>query len=355
MSASLALTLALALISPVTTDFSSTELSPDQSMPAEGSMLRQAVIGHLLARVDALSPDDQLELYLGQFPSETRRSFTLHGLFFSVDQVAEDPALDRVLPQLENVWLLPSLRGEIPMAARLIETKVIVARNLHLQSRQPSKANVGLEIERLHETRRRLADEPLFAGRNVIFTASNEKLPDGRPAFGRDASRHALENQAAELFASVPERNELDAFQFDWLLRRAPKVTLVFEGHSDGDALQLPHGALEAGRLAELLAARSAELPAPILVLDTCYGHDFARRLISELAQLGGEAARPLIVIPEEFGLPRIKEVFGAGLLRGVLYGTPSAPTTAGSVLRSFDRRLSLYAAEGQNRMMHVG
>ncbi|MEO1370319.1 MAG: hypothetical protein AAFX50_24315, partial [Acidobacteriota bacterium] len=317
--------------------------------------LRAAVIHHLVDRVDRLDAEEQIALYLGAFPSRNRRSFQLHGLRFSVGDVASDPALAEVLPTIDNAWLTASLAGEIPMAARLMETKVIVARNLHLRGRAATEASVRREIERLLEARRRLESTPLFAGRNVIFAASPETLPDGRRAFGRTASRRVVENQAAELFRLLPGASDLDGRQFEWMLRRAPEVTLVFEGHSDGDSLELASGALDAGRLAALLARRPADLPAPILVLDTCYGHDFARRLIAALAREGGDAARPLVVVPEEYGLPQIKEVFGAGLLRGELYGTAARPATVGSVLNSWTRRLTLYGADAENRPMHVG
>ncbi|MEM1181573.1 MAG: hypothetical protein AAGM22_24735 [Acidobacteriota bacterium] len=349
MSVSCALALALTLTG------AGVEKPAADPLAASEPALRRAVIYHLIKRVDTLDAEEQVELYLGAFPSKTRRSFQLHNLKFSVGDVAADPALADILPQIENVWLTPSLVGEIPMAARLMETKVIVARNLHLRGLRATAATVKVEIDRLLETRSRLESTPLFAGRNVVFAASPETLPDGRLAFGRDASRHVLENQAAELYRLLPGASDLDARQFNWLVRRAPEVTFVFEGHSDGTSLELPQGTLSAERLANLLARRAADLPAPILVLDTCYGHDFARKLLAALHKEGGDAARPLVVVPEEFGLPRIREVFGAGLLRGELYGTAERPATAGSVLRSWTRRMTLYAGDADNRPMHVG
>ncbi|MDA8018593.1 MAG: hypothetical protein MPN21_14225 [Thermoanaerobaculia bacterium] len=319
----------------------------------------------LADQVDRMPIDEQLEEYFGARPATDRRGVVRGGSgAYSLTRLQRDPAIRRHFEAIEASWLLRS-NGSVPatehpgnpLARDLVETKVIVARNLFLRGvGEISAGTVTAEMDRLRSNRRRLAATPLFRGRTVVYAASADRLSDGRPTFGGLADRVAVERDAERFYFFRGDERQSpagEAASLENLLRSRARLTFVFEGHGRDKALKLDRS-LRVGRLASLLASRPAHLPSPILILDACRAHDFARNLLAELARRGTDAAPPVIIVPDEYGQNLIKDVFGGRFLRRDLEaGDPAS--TIGTALQSQSRRLSVYAPDDHDVPMQIG
>jgi len=306
-----------------------------------------AAVESLVQHVEELSPKQQLELYLGASTLRDERA-ARHDVF-SVERIQDDPALQRTFAAINTRWLIEK-GAKVPTARRLVEEKVMVARNLFFQGLEPSAINVASEIRRIRSMRGQLAATPLIEGRTVVFAASDDKLRDGRPIFGRPATRRFLSSRAERFVFLQDDGPELTRW-----LRETPDLTFAFEGHGNGKAIKLG-GPFKAEHLAEILAQRPADFPAPIIILDTCFAHDFARRVAQALERKHSHAAMPILIVPDEIGQKQLKQVFAASFLRlDVSSGVSAAGAlTLDSLITSPTRRITVYAPDTRNVLAQI-
>lgn len=257
---------------------------------------RQAAGELQLRRVLRLSPDDQLLMYLpprdGASGQEGGEAFDRAG---ELRRLRQDPALAR-FAEVDPAWIAQSA-GPFTSAEALIEAKVIVTRALAGRGLEPRADTVARVWGQLAEERARLAGLPLFAGRRVVVAAGKDGRGDG-PTFGKDSTLAALRRQdpaSLELLRSG-ERGVTAALAK--AIAAGGDLTLVLETHGRPDALEFG-GALSAEELAAMFAARPAGGTA-IVIVNACFGHDFARAFGRRLARRG--VAAPILIVPEEYG-----------------------------------------------------
>ena len=309
-----------------------------------------------------MSKSEQLSEYFGATPSAARSGALRRASgAYSLSRLGSDPAL-RLFDDIEAFRLVRSAApradgAPVPSAETLVEAKIIVARNLYLRGEeQVTSVLVEEELDRLHRFRSLYSETLLFRGRSVVFAASDDTLRDGRHQFGRPANRVMLARDAARFYffrGSERETPVGDEADMEDLLRHQDRLTFVFEGHGRDNALKLPR-ALRVRRLASLLSSRRADLAPPIVIIDACRAHDFARKLLAEMQHRGTEAALPVVIVPDEYGQSLIKDVFGGAFLRRHL-APGNGGSTIGTALRSRSRRLSVYAPDDHGVPMQIG
>lgn len=311
-------------------------------------------------RMARMSSEEQLREYFDAGPTVRGRSRQTRNVY-SLDRFLSDPALRHHFEGIDVRWLDPAssldLAGvESPrlLLWSLIELKVMVARNLYLRDHAPTEAAVRHEVREVLDTRRRFADLSLYAGRSVIYAASDDTLDDGRNHFGRLANRAVMERDAARFHFFRGDEAPASGVGFEELFRTERDLTFVFEGHGREKALKFD-GKLTARRLARLLAERPAHFPAAVVILDACRAHDFARHLFDELAELPDRGPLPVVVVPEEYGQSVLKDVFGGRFLRQELRAADGAGASVGSALRARSVRLSVYVPDAGDRPMQIG
>ncbi|MCG8454972.1 MAG: hypothetical protein MI919_01740 [Holophagales bacterium] len=304
-------------------------------------------------RLESLTPKQQLDLYMGAVP---RASEQLAGgrQGFSVERLSRDPALRARFGSIKEAWLLEALPGtEVPSARELVEWKVMVSRNLAFRGVASSRETVLSEVQRIRQARQQHAETQLYADRTVVLAASSDTLRNGDRVFGRKPARYFLEHQARRFVFLQGERSarQSESRLLQSLLRTEPRLTFVFEGHGNTRALKLG-GALTVKRLAKMLADRPADLPAPILIFDTCFAHDYARRMVGVLAQIDSGAKMPILIVPDEMGQSQVRDVYSAGFWRSGM--TSGGESDLGRLLLSSARRLSVYVPSRDNLLRQI-
>lgn len=311
----------------------------------------------LLARLGSMTPEQQLQLYFGSVPEADARRYG--GKAYDFDRLRNDPAFAHHFPAIQDVWLLEWAADAeaLPFARRWIEVKVMVARNLYFRRLEPTLENVREEVARIRKIRRRYGDLPIFGDRTVVFEASPQAMDDGRRAFGRSATLRFLADQSHRLILQQGRlrRAKRGEKSLSDVLRQEPRVTFVFEGHGNSKALN-GRRRLSARRLAAVFAGRPAHYPPPIVILEACYAHDFARRLASSLRRRGAKVM-PIFIVPDEMGQALIKQVFSAGFLRFDVGSANdlSKELTLSTVLGSTAPRMTVYFPDSDHVLRQIG
>lgn len=249
-----------------------------------------------LRRVAGLSAAEQALLYL---PTRLGLRDSAGGEAFERDgqlrRFRRDPALARY-DAVEAAWVA-EVAGPFLSAAALIEAKVILTRGLAVRGLVPSRENVALVWSELAAERARLAGQALFGGRRVVYAAGKDESPDS-PTFGKASTLAALRSQGPASLQLLRSGERGGAAALARAIAAAGELTLVLETHGRPDAVEFG-GTLGAEELAEMFAARPAASPA-IVIVNACFGHDFARAFAARLQRRG--LPLPILIVPEEFG-----------------------------------------------------
>lgn len=251
----------------------------------------------LLRRLTGLSLQQEARLYL---PSRAGMRATEAGgeAFDSEGQVRrflKDPSL-RHLAALDNAWIAAAA-GPFVSAEALLEAKVLTARNLDRRGLAPSPENVAAVWTELAAARAELAGLRLFSGREVVFAVGKENAADG-PTFGKATTVASLRAQGPAHLELLRSGERDATARLARMIAAAGELTLILETHGRADALEFG-GALKADELAAMFAARRQPGRA-IVIVNACFGHDFARAFADRLRSRG--IAAPILIVPEEFG-----------------------------------------------------
>ncbi len=181
-------------------------------------------------------------------------------------------------------------------AESLVEAKVLLTRNLSGRGLAPSRANVALVWAELEAARAELAELRLFAGRNVVLAAGKDERQG--PTFGKTTTLAALREQAPASLQLLRSGERGAGAELARAIAQDGQLTLILETHGRPGALEFS-GALEADELAAMFAGRREKGQA-IVIVNACFGHDFARAFAERLRSRGLPV--PILVVPEEFG-----------------------------------------------------
>lgn len=295
------------------------------SLRSEYRAKARAAAGDIqLRRVAAMSAADQALLYL---PSRAGMRGGADGEAFDpagqLRRFRRDPALAR-FAAVDAAWVA-EIAGPFTSAAALVEAKVILTRGLAAQRLAPSRANAALVWRELEAERGRLAGLKLFGGRHVVFAAGKDES-QGAPTFGKASTLAALRSQgpaSLDLLRSGERGAEASLAR---AIARDGELTLVLETHGRPGALEFG-GALGPDELAAMFAARPAGSPA-IVIVNACFGHDFARAFAERLERRG--LPLPILIVPEEFGQATVIGRQESAFTRELGIGGGVASTLAG-------------------------
>jgi len=275
-----------------------------------------------LHRVSRLSLDEQLGLLLGQGTGSASSGKARKARTAALRGLSKDPALRENFARIEDSWLAdfssrrPSPGPLYATATGFVELKVLIARNLFFSHQRVTRESVGAELELLLRLRDRYGDAQIFAGREVVFVASSQRAPKSDHAvFGSRRVIRRLDATAAALSAyggaasdRTPVRQVLSE------VGERERLTFLFSGHGRSKALKYK-GGISVRELADSLSRLRAQgatgSQPPIVVVLSCYGHDFARNLLDRLDRLDPSVPKPILVTAEEFGQPWVKSVYG--------------------------------------------
>jgi len=299
---------------------------------------RQAAQENVLRRLAPLTLLDEVKLYL---PSrEGMRDTAAGSAAFDRDgqvrRFLRDRSL-RSLGQLENAWIAAAA-GPFASAEALVEAKVLTARNLDRAGLAPSEQNVLRVWRELEAARGTLAGLQLFAGRQVVFAAGQDGRGEG-PTFGKPSTLAAIAAQAPASLELLRSGAGASAGLARAIAAAGP-LTLVLESHGRADAIQFA-GKLGAAELAAMFAARRSAEPA-IVIVNACFGHDFARAFADQLTRLGVEL--PVLIVPEEFGQATVIGRQESTFTRDELGLGRSEATRLGQLWAGLHRETAVYA-----------
>lgn len=295
------------------------------SLRAEYRGKARQVAGDIqLRRVASMSKDDQILLYL---PSRHGMRGQDGGAFDPAGQLRRfrrDPGL-ALFDQVDLAWI-SEIAGPFVSAEALVEAKVIVTRALagrHLAAR---RENVALVWGELSAERTRLAERRLFSGRRVVFAAGKDDRA-GEPTFGKESTVAALQRQRPASLEVLRSGERSATAALARAISREGDLTLLLETHGRPDALEFG-GALGADELAAMFASRPSGGQA-IVIVNACFGHDFARAFAARLEKRGVPV--PILIVPEEFGQATLIGRQENEFTRGELgLGSPDASTLSG-------------------------
>lgn len=298
----------------------------------------------MLRRLAGLSPEAEARLYL---PGREGMRATAAGrqAFDSAGQIRrflEDPSL-RHLAALDNAWIAAA-GGPFLSAEALLEAKVLTARNLHSRGLAPSRDNVAAVWTGIAAARRALADLTLFGGRQVVFAAGKEGPADG-PTFGKATTVAALRAQEPAGLELLRSGDRGATARLARAIAEAGELTLILETHGRADALEFD-GALKADELAAMFAARRRPESA-IVIVNACFGHDFARAFAERLRSRG--IAAPILIVPEEFGQATLIGRQESGFTRDELGLGQRGASRMNGLWPGHHRETAVYAPLGQS------
>lgn len=298
---------------------------------------RQAAGDIQLRRLASMSKDEQVLLYL---PSRDGMRGQDGGAFDPAGQLRRfrrDPGL-ALFDQVDLAWI-SEIAGPFVSAEALVEAKVIVTRALAARRLAPRHENVAQVWTELSAERARLAEQRLFSGRHVVFAAGQDDRGSGS-IFGKENTVAALRGQGPAKLEVLRSGERSATAALAKAIAEAGELTLLLETHGRPDALQFG-GALGADELAAMFAARPARSQA-IVIINACFGHDFARAFAARLQKRGLPV--PILIVPEEFGQATLIGRQENEFTRGELgLGSPDASTLSG-LWPGLQRATAVYA-----------
>ncbi len=280
--------------------------------------------------------------------------------------------------------------------------RAMIARNLFAQKLPVREDTVRDECLRILREREANRDVPIFAGRNVLLLANNERLTETRQGdafrFGRNHVQHAIQVQQQgggrlSFLRSEPSAadDRMQAYQrllrskddaLDRICKTAPPFTFVFSGHGMPDGLYLNQGEFVQGslqstgvritpdELAEAWIQRARLYPQlaqatpqtrDLIILDSCFSTDFLRAFYSRL----GSAPRPTVIGTTEYnqvGFTRPLDrysPYGSSFFANVLNleQQPHSRSTLGTVFQNLlegDTKPVVIIPDTQQRPIHI-
>ena len=299
--------------------------------------------------------------------------------YFLTNGIKEDKELMQNLSLVRLERIPSEIMGEIIQSdtvqttkhfRQLIQYKAMIARNLAFRNITVTPEEIQNECTNILEARNTLRDIPLFRGRNVLYTANNEKLKDiyshgDSDRFGKKANRDAITEQQKNGGGSLTfiraKETSKDAAEnkkdiLGSLVSKQPPLTLYFEGHGLPNSLQLTESGdveITATELAGALKKRYENHPSlrnadprnsDIIILGCCHNADFARNVKS---LLGNDVSGPIFITESEYGLPgysnfenKYTDRFSETTL-GLGSGNAENPSTIGTIFdHEFDENM---------------
>lgn len=249
-----------------------------------------------------------------------------------------DPAL-RGFDRIPSSWLLEASAEPFLSVEALIETRVLIARNLHLLDQDLSGPNVRQELGEITQQRAALGRSPIFANRNVVFVAGANEAHENY-VFGKDQTvARILDKGPASLLVIRSEAPDAKKSLAE-AIAHTPDLTLIFDSHGREKALKFA-GGLQVGELARWLDDRLD--PQAIVVIAACFAHNFVRNLLEHL-----DLPAPILIVPAEFGQVTVTGRQESDFfLRELGLGSRAENTTLGDFFSRATRSTSVYAPTG--------
>lgn len=226
---------------------------------------------------------------------------------------------------------------------------VMIARNLYFQNKAVTPETVMAETKRILDTRKRYADVPLFAGRNVLHVAHGEKIEDQVDFYSKkplsDAYKREIEKKSGDPYrfggrnlqeAIKKQQNGRGNYSFlrpeargealdtktktlQAIRTLAPPATFFFDGHGGPDAFYLTDGSsdfkdvsektvsISVREMADAFAERARNFPElkdedpgkkDICIFYSCYSSTFVHAFYERLEGL----PKPATIAAAEYG-----------------------------------------------------
>ena len=259
-----------------------------------------AVQNRVIEKLNGLSLFDQILLYLP--PQEGNRTGAAGKAAFNregqVRRLLRDPLLGN-LAEIDNRQVA-EIAGPFLSAAELLETKVLLARHLSSRRQASGRANLLAAWDEILRARRELQHTALFQDRRVVLAAGRER-PDEKNIFGKNSSLEILATKTPRTLELLRSDEKGSLQRLAAAIADPSALTLIFETHGRADALEFA-GTLRPEELAELFANRKKDDDPgqTIVILNTCFGHDYARVFAAALRRRG--TPLPILIVPEELG-----------------------------------------------------
>lgn len=252
----------------------------------------------VMARASRMSRDQQAQEILpsrvGMFDQPGgRRAFAPDA---QRQRLLRDDAIEG-FEKIDSAWLTASSEAPILSVERLVEARLLVARNLHFAGAPTQAETVFRELAALDHQRAALKDQMVFTGRQVVLVAGDNDAEE-KDCFGKEATRQNLLAKDPSSLLVVRSEDQGSKKRLAKAIAETSDLTLVFDSHGREDSLKFA-GGLKATELAAMLAGR--KVPGNVIVIvSACFGHDYSRRVLEALRREG--APLPVFIVPEEFG-----------------------------------------------------
>lgn len=337
----------------VTFSFTSADLTAASAGPAGGDSVHQRAheVHWVLQEVQSMSAEERAELYLGSHRVLGAKPAVR--LALRVREFLADPTV-RGFGELPTWWFAPYVGDLVATPRQLVELQVMVVRNLSFANRQITRATVQHEVQRIRAARAQYAQISLFSQREVVYAASHDLLPGGRPMFGRDTTQRQLRQRSGSFQFLQPDAPEqegtkgLDALAASFQGQQA--LTFFFEGHGRSEVLQFD-GKLSATHLARLLATAGGR--ETVVIASACQAHGFVRLLMEELRRIAPEQRLPVMIVPEEYGQNFVTDAFNDDFKRNEL-GLATGADRLVDLFANANIATSVYVPDQDNTPMQV-
>ncbi len=218
------------------------------------------------------------------------------------------------------------------------EFKIMIARNLYIQGKEPTPKNIQEEYKAILEKRKLYKNIPLFRGRNVLCVAHNEEFRDkgdeyseakyklferaagGKHRFMTKATLAKIKKQGGKIDLiradkSLESLKEKEADIKRKIINTPPPFTFMFDGHGQNNKISLAKDGpgLTVWEIADCIAERYKKFPQlknaipsmqDIFIFHCCYGHNYLKRVYSKLKNKisSDEYTLPIMFSAAEYG-----------------------------------------------------
>lgn len=292
----------------------------------------------VLKGLEAMPIEEQVALYLPSHPGMAGGAGGADAFDprQQVKRFLRDPGL-RQLRALEDAWIVEAA-GPFATAETLVEAKVMTARNLSARGLAPSRDSVLRSWTDLEAVRASVAGVELFRARDVVVAAGKIR-PDEVWIFGKSTSVEAIRAQEPKSLDLYRSDDKSAHDRLSRAVAESDQLTLLLEMHGRPDALEFA-GALKPEELARMFVERRGKGRA-IVILNSCFGHDFIRSFAAKLEARGIEP--PILIVPEEYGQVTIVGTQENAFTRDDLGLGRRQPRLLGDLWQSERRELAVY------------
>jgi hypothetical protein len=321
----------------------------------------------LISLTSSLSRDEQLALYLDGAPIPDGARLSLEA---RVRRLLGDPAVAAHFTSIRDEWFRGALTDwseGAPLfrtARGLVECKVMIARNLYFRGLTPSAASVREEYERIQRLRNRYGEMEIFAERNVVFAASDDRTKGGEAMFGRPPTVRWLGRRAESMiFLKKGEGNERPAETSARLadsLSTSENLTFVFEGHGRPNDLKFVGGLSPAEVAGPLMERPSRESslwvsnPWSVVIVNACQAHTYSRALLDLLRRSFPGRQLPVVIVPVEYGDDLVKSVYNDAFFKSELRLSYGSDTHLGALFGAMKTATSVYVPDEDNVLTQI-